>query len=164
MHNWFPVEWSDQIKTRPHGVSLKGVPIVLFRSGGKIRALADRCPHRGAPLSQGSLHEGRLVCPYHGWRFEGDGTCNLVPGLKCYSSKEGHRTQAYQAEEKYGLVWVCLDPHAKCTIPEILIGTKEKKFHLTMQINSSLKDIVENALDPLHTHFVHGGWIRSDAQ
>jgi phenylpropionate dioxygenase-like ring-hydroxylating dioxygenase large terminal subunit len=104
------------------------------------------------------------VCPYHGWRFEGSGACHSIPGLNSYSSKEIHQAQAYQADEKYGLIWVCLDANAGCTIPEIVIEPHEKRFHLTMQVNSPIKDVVENALDPLHTHFVHGGWIRTDAK
>lgn len=162
MHSWFPVEWSRRVQRKPHGVVLNGSPIVLFRSEGRIHALADRCPHRGAPLSKGTVREGGLVCPYHGWRFEKDGTCHSIPGLNCYSSKEIHRAQAYQTEEKYGLIWVCLNANAECTIPEVSIGPNEKSFQFATIVNSPLTDVVENALDPLHTHFVHSGWIRTD--
>jgi phenylpropionate dioxygenase-like ring-hydroxylating dioxygenase large terminal subunit len=164
MHSWFPVEWSEKVQSRPHGVILNGVPLVIFRANGKIHVLADRCPHRGAPLSNGSVREGCIVCPYHGWRFEGDGACHSIPGLNCYSSKEIHRVQAYSAEEKYGLIWVCLDSNNESSIPQISIGQNEKRFHFESQVNSSLKDVVENALDPLHTHFVHSGWIRTDTK
>ncbi len=164
MHSWFPVEWSDRVHLKPHAVILKGLPLVLFRSKGKIHALADRCPHRGAPLSKGSVREGCLVCPYHGWRFEGDGACHSIPGLNCYSSKEIHRAQAYRAEERYGLIWVSSSSNSEGTIPQISIGPNEKRFQFDVQVNSPLKDVVENALDPLHTHFVHSGWIRTDAK
>jgi Phenylpropionate dioxygenase and related ring-hydroxylating dioxygenases, large terminal subunit len=164
MHNWFPVEWSNRVRLKPHGVILHGVSLVLFRSQGKIHVLADRCPHRGAPLSKGSVRDGCLVCPYHGWRFEGSGACRSIPGLNSYSSKEIHRAEAYRAEEQYGLIWVCLGSDSEPAIPEISIGPNEKRFQLTMKINSPLKDVVENALDPLHTHFIHSGWIRTDAK
>ncbi len=160
MHSWFPVEWSDRVHLKPHRVILNGFPLVLFRTNGKVHALADCCPHRGAPLSKGSVREGCLVCPYHGWRFEASGACHLIPGLNCYSSKEIHRVQAYGVEERYGLIWVSSNSEGE--IPQISIGPNEKRFQFDFQMNSPLKDVVENALDPLHTHFVHSGWIRTD--
>jgi len=54
------------------------------------------------------------------------------------------------------------DPHTP--IPEVGLDPFEKKAYLTTQVNSSTKDIIENALDPLHTHFVHGGFIRTDTK
>lgn len=164
MHGWYPVEWSSKVNFKPLGVILNGLPLVLFRSQGKIHALADRCPHRGAPLSKGAVREGCLVCPYHGWRFEGDGVCHSIPGLNCYSSKEIHRIQSYRVEEKYGLIWICVDANSECTIPQISIGSNEKKFCLSVRVDSPLKDVAENALDPLHTHFIHSGLIRADAK
>lgn len=42
--------------------------IAVFRTGdGRVFALADRCPHRGGPLSQGIVHGGRVTCPLHDW-------------------------------------------------------------------------------------------------
>lgn len=163
-HFWFPVEWSNQVKNNPIGITLNGLPLVLFCSQGKIQVLADRCPHRGVPLSKGFIREGRLVCPYHGWQFKGNGVCHSIPGFNCYSPKKIHQVPSYQAKESYGLVWVCIDPNSGDTIPRITIGSHEKRSYLSIQINSSLKDIVENALDPLHTHFIHSGWIRSDTK
>jgi nitrite reductase/ring-hydroxylating ferredoxin subunit len=40
--------------------------VVLIKLNGRVFALEDRCPHRGAQLSEGSL-EGQLIrCPWHG--------------------------------------------------------------------------------------------------
>jgi len=130
-----------------------------------ISALFSCCPLLTTSTpSVLTVPEGCLVCPYHGWRFEGDGACHSIPGLNCYSSKEIHRAQAYRAEEKYGLIWVSSTSNSEDTIPHISIGPNEKRFQFEVQVNSSLKDVVENALDPLHTHFVHSGWIRTDAK
>ncbi len=50
-------------------VRVDGVAILLVRRGGQLFALADRCTHRGAPLSEGSLEDGCVVCPWHGSKF-----------------------------------------------------------------------------------------------
>ncbi len=49
-------------------------------AAGAFSALADRCPHAGAPLSEGVLREDRLVCPWHGFVFRpATGACVNVP-------------------------------------------------------------------------------------
>jgi nitrite reductase (NADH) small subunit len=45
-------------------------PYALCNVGGTLRALSGVCIHRGGPLGQGQLHEGRVVCPYHLWEFD----------------------------------------------------------------------------------------------
>ena len=66
-----------------------GEKIVLFRDrAGTIRCIGDVCPHRGAPLSGGWVHDvgGRdcVVCPYHGWAFDGEGILRQVSTLRGY--------------------------------------------------------------------------------
>jgi nitrite reductase/ring-hydroxylating ferredoxin subunit/uncharacterized membrane protein len=50
-------------------VDANGVPIVLVRRGGAIYALGEVCAHLGGPLSQGTLEDGTVRCPWHGSRF-----------------------------------------------------------------------------------------------
>jgi phenylpropionate dioxygenase-like ring-hydroxylating dioxygenase large terminal subunit len=57
-----------------------GEEIVLFRDeNGVAHALNDRCPHRGARLSLGTTKNGRLACPFHGWKIDGSGSCCSIP-------------------------------------------------------------------------------------
>ncbi len=44
--------------------------VILLRSGGRLHAYGEHCPHLGAPLSDGWLSNGSIVCPCHGARFE----------------------------------------------------------------------------------------------
>jgi nitrite reductase (NADH) small subunit len=37
---------------------------------GVIRALDNECPHRGGPLAEGVIEEGKVVCPWHAWAFD----------------------------------------------------------------------------------------------
>jgi len=51
-------------------VLLNGEPYAVCNVDGVIRALHGVCIHRGGPLGQGQLHEGRVVCPFHLWEFD----------------------------------------------------------------------------------------------
>ena len=51
-------------------VEVKQKRIALFNVGGCYYALDDRCPHRGAPLSEGELAGETVVCPWHGAVFD----------------------------------------------------------------------------------------------
>ena len=59
-----------------------GVALVTWTDDtGCRRAALDRCPHRRAPLSSGTIDGGVLRCAYHGWAFAGDGRCVEIPAL-----------------------------------------------------------------------------------
>ena len=54
----------------PHAVAADGIDVVLVRAAAGLRAFEGRCPHRGALLGEGELHDGVLVCRNHRWRFD----------------------------------------------------------------------------------------------
>jgi nitrite reductase/ring-hydroxylating ferredoxin subunit/uncharacterized membrane protein len=65
---------ADLPEDQPRRADTPGMPVVLVRHGGQIYALADTCAHLGGPLSEGSLRDGSIVCPWHGSCFAlGDG-------------------------------------------------------------------------------------------
>ena len=45
-------------------------PYAICHTGGAVHALSGVCIHRGGPLGQGPIHDGRVVCPYHMWEFD----------------------------------------------------------------------------------------------
>ena len=49
---------------------LNGRPYAICNAGGEIHALDGNCPHRGGPVGQGAINEGRIVCPWHAWEFD----------------------------------------------------------------------------------------------
>jgi nitrite reductase/ring-hydroxylating ferredoxin subunit/uncharacterized membrane protein len=57
---------------KPQRVEVDGVGLVLCRTGnnGEISAFGEFCPHLAAPMSDGWIDRGRLVCPWHGSRFD----------------------------------------------------------------------------------------------
>ena len=67
----------------PHAVELDGVRILLLRDGKEVRAFSAACPHAGAPLEQGAVCDGRLVCPWHKAMFDiRDGALLEPPALQ----------------------------------------------------------------------------------
>jgi nitrite reductase (NADH) small subunit len=47
-----------------------GRMICVANVGGTLSALDNVCVHRGGPLGQGTLEDGKVVCPWHGWQFD----------------------------------------------------------------------------------------------
>ena len=51
--------------------------IALFNYKGKYYAVTNKCPHRGAPLGEGRIEEGIVICPNHEWRFKLENGANM---------------------------------------------------------------------------------------
>jgi len=108
---WYPVCTTDDLKaTEPLRVQILGLRFVAFRDAdGKPRVLSDTCVHRGGSLSKGQVVDGHVVCPYHGWRYGGDGKCALVPLLGADAKPPARaKVDSYPVEEKYGIVFAFL--------------------------------------------------------
>ena len=117
---WYAVDRSLDVQGAPRSARLLGRDLVLWRGpNGNVIAAPDRCPHREAPLSAGSVEHGCLVCPYHGWTFGDEGRCVRVPsaGDGVPPPPRAH-LRTFHCTERYGLVWVCLGEPA-AGIPEI---------------------------------------------
>ena len=55
-------------------------PYAICNTNGAVTALNGVCIHRGGPLGQGQIHDGRVMCPYHLWEFDcGSGVCSHDP-------------------------------------------------------------------------------------
>ncbi|KAG2428911.1 hypothetical protein HXX76_011156, partial [Chlamydomonas incerta] len=112
---WYPVAPLDTMDpSRPHPFTLLGQELVLWRDGGGTwRAFRDACPHRLAPLSEGRIEaDGTLLCAYHGWRFDGAGSCTTIPNFTdeaAHAKAAGSRracATAHPTQHLGGLLWV----------------------------------------------------------
>jgi nitrite reductase (NADH) small subunit len=67
---------------------VEGRAIAVFRTrSGEVYATQAECPHRGAPLADGLLGGGRIVCPFHSYAFDlntGEPVMNSCPALKTF--------------------------------------------------------------------------------
>ncbi len=108
---WHPVGEVDEfVGPGPHAVQLVGEHFALWRSADGWSLLPDQCPHRLAPLTQGTVEDGVLRCAYHGWCFSGEGTCVEIPAVAPTATvpPTAHLSPAL-VEERYGLVWVAIE-------------------------------------------------------
>src|SRR5712692_5333985 len=158
---WYPVLGSRQLGKRPVAVRLLGEDVVLFRSGGKLGALTDRCPHRGSQLSRGRiLFPGTLSCGYHGWTFNPEGQCvaAIVEGPEARVVRKV-RVTAYPAEERFGLVWVFLGEGDPPPLDEDLPPELQQAGLLSQFVFEDWacneRDVTENYPDMLHAIYVH---------
>lgn len=162
--HWHPVLAVEDAADGPHACSLLGQDLVVWRHPDRgWQAWVDRCPHRGARLSLGRLCEGRLECPYHGWRFDASGQCVSVPADPDFVPPATHRAQALRAQEAYGLVWVRLSGDAGKEAPPLFAAETDERLRKVLcgpyEVETSAPRIVENFLDMAHFSYVHEGWL-----
>ena len=72
--------------------------IAVFRNAeDEVFALADRCPHKGGPLSQGIVFGRRVACPLHNWVIQLEDGCAAAPDEGC----AGHYEVKVEADQVF---------------------------------------------------------------
>ena len=141
--------------------------IVLWRTpDGRLRCAVDRCPHRWAQLSKGTVTDGRLVCPYHGWQFGPDGAVVEIPQLEAGAPLPPSAClQVLPTAEAYGMAWISLEPHPPAPIPTIP-EFEDPRFDRieigVIRYHASAAAIIDNNTDSTHVAFVHSGSFGAD--
>lgn len=165
---WYVGLWGSEL---PPGemVSQKiiGEPVVFFRKeDGSPAAIVDRCPHRFAPLSMGTLQPGdRVQCPYHGLEFAPDGQCVKNPHHPCTITSNLH-LRSFPVVERYSLIWIWMGdrPADPDLIPSVYscLDTHPPE-HITdpgyVHIEAHYELIVNNLLDLSHAVYLHDGTL-----
>jgi len=160
---WYPVILSEELKDEPVKVRMLGQNFVTFRdSKGAPKTLSDTCVHRGGSLSGGVVRGDCIQCPYHGWRFDGEGECKRIPSLgKDAKIPKRTRIDAYPTEEKYGIVFAFLGDLEKSKRPPIMpiaeLDDEEgwRANWLNYEAKINFERSIENGLDAAHNEFVH---------
>ena len=177
---WYPGVEAKLIKRKPVALKILDEDIVFFRDkDGKVAALTDYCPHRGARFSGGFRRtggggpepgrhndefSGYLTCPYHGFTFDGTGECVAAltegPDSGLVSRL---RAQAYPTVELKGIVFVWMGKTApvdiKDDIPDyffdddVMVETYIRRWDLNWSLT------IENSHDS-HAVKIHRGSLR----
>jgi len=157
---WHPVCHISELDAGPVRVELMGEALVVARLDGVAAAFPDQCPHRYARLSDGIVVEGDLQCPYHGWRFGGDGRRTLIPALGPDSPAAGRVALAPAAVvEAHDLVHVALEPPVAepIDVPEWGAPGITPVWLPPQRVRVGAGQFIDNFLDFAHFPFVHAG-------
>lgn len=138
-----------------------GESIALFRDAkGVAHAIANRCVHRQLKLSLGEVKGCTLVCPYHGWAYDGAGRVVDIPhDLFNRQAPTKLRVKDYPLQERYGLIWIFPgDPQLSGTrsIPDIPELEDQKDRWACVPIATTWKAhhsmVIDNVSDFTHQH------------
>ncbi|MFK7986651.1 MAG: thiamine pyrophosphate-binding protein [Sandaracinaceae bacterium] len=88
---WLKVLEPDELpEGRVKAVTCAHQTVCVSHFEGKYAALQNKCPHQGGPLGEGSIEDGWLRCPWHGWDFHpttGVSPEGLDDGLETYPTE-----------------------------------------------------------------------------
>jgi phenylpropionate dioxygenase-like ring-hydroxylating dioxygenase large terminal subunit len=155
---WYIAMPTAKLDEGPQPFSLFGEEMVIWRAAdGTVSALADHCCHRSARLSLGETKADSIACPYHGWEFNTQGQCTLIPQRPDVAPPASARVRAYRTALRYGFVWVAVeDPlYPVPDLPEAEAAGFRliPCFHETWEM--SVFRLVDNWFDLSHIAFVH---------
>lgn len=165
---WHPVAVADRLDEGPIGVEVLGRPLTVCRFEEGPACFDDVCRHLGASLSLGKVIDGRgLRCAYHGWLYDRGGRCVDIPARRGMPIPRDARIRSYPVEERYGLLWVCLNESPAAEIPTFP-EMSDPAFHFTpWQVyepwRASAPRVVMGALDDTHFAWVHPGVLGDEA-
>ena len=150
---------------KPHGLEAFGTKIVIWAGAdGELQALDGYCRHMGGDLSKGAVAGDNVACPFHSWRWGGDGRCKEIPYARRVPARA--RTKSWPVLERNGHVFVWHDPEGNpppddVTIPEFEgYGSGEWTEWTWSELlveNSHSREIIDNMVDMAHFFYIHKG-------
>ena len=129
---------------------------------GTLHVLDGYCRHMGGDLTQGTIKDDAIACPFHDWRWSGEGRCVGIPYAKRVPLRA--RTRAWTTMEKNGQLFVWNDPEGNPPPPEVEIPDIEGVgsddwsdwVWTTLRIEgSNCREIIDNVSDMAHFYYVH---------
>ncbi len=149
---------------RPHEIKALGTTLVVFQGeeDGELHILNAFCPHMGGNLAHGSVKGDAVACPFHDWRWSGDGRCAGIPYARRVPPRA--RTRSWLALEQNKQLFVWYDPQGNPPPPEVTIPRIEGVFSdewsdwtwksIAVE-GTNCREIVDNVVDMAHFFYVH---------
>ncbi len=151
---------------------LAGQPIMVIRDrDGELRAMSNVCLHRMSTLLHGRGKVRSIVCPYHAWTYNLDGSLRGAPAMTQNRGfcKDNYKLPHIRCEEWLGWVFVCLNPDSppvgeQLAEVETLIAGYDmahytQTFHETHLWDTNWKILAENFMESYHLPVCHAGTI-----
>ena len=148
---------------KPHAVEAFGTKLVVFASeDGKINVLDGYCRHMGGDLTQGTVKGNNIACPFHDWRWAGNGKCVDIPYAKRVPLRARTRSWVTLEENKQLFVWNDPQgnpPPADVTIPRIESAFSDEWSNWTWDSvvieGANCREIIDNVVDMAHFFYIH---------
>ncbi len=148
----------------PHAVPAFGGKLVVWAdTHGDLKVLDGYCRHMGGDLTQGTVKGDEIACPFHDWRWAGDGKCASIPYARRVPLRA--RTQKYTAVERNGLLMIWHDPEGSeadlALLPPELEDIMDSDVYTdwvwnTLDVPSAhCREIVDNVVDMAHFFYIH---------
>ncbi|MDI3388512.1 Rieske 2Fe-2S domain-containing protein [Streptomyces sp. B-S-A8] len=160
---WHCLGLAEKFKDgKPHAVQAFGQKLVVFQSGdGTLNVLDAYCRHMGGDLSQGTVKGDQVACPFHDWRWGGDGRCKQIPYSRRVPLRA--RTASWPSLDQDGMLFVWNDPEgnpppADVTVPRIEGATSEgwtDWVWYETEVDANCREVVDNVVDMAHFFYVH---------
>ncbi|MCU1375074.1 MAG: putative oxidoreductase, Rieske [2Fe-2S] region [Actinomycetia bacterium] len=163
---WLPVARSSEVGADPVKVTVLGEDWVLVRLPAGLAAYVDRCPHRFAPLSAGSVDGDVLRCGYHGWCFDEAGTCTEIPSMGSTDLRPARANAGTPGglAERHGMIFLAPDEPVTelLEVPEADDPTFDHGTLpvITATVGAAL--LIDNFLDMSHFPFLHAATIGTE--
>ena len=175
----FSKEWvclgrADALKNRGDYITaeIAGQPVFVMRGeDGKISAMSNVCLHRMSTLLEGCGNKRSIVCPYHAWTYNLDGTLRAAPAMKANEgfARDLYRLPQLRCEEWLGWIMVTLNPQAPSAYSQLyevqnLIGDYGMEYYVesfreTHVWDTNWKILAENFMESYHLPVCHAGTI-----
>ena len=148
---------------KPHAVEAFGTKLVVFAdSSGQLNVLDAYCRHMGGDLTQGTVKGDEVACPFHDWRWAGNGRCAAIPYAKRVPLRA--RTRSWVTHEENHQLFVWNDPQGNPPPPELRIPRVPGAFSDewtswtwdSVRIDgSNCREIIDNMVDMAHFYYIH---------
>jgi 3-ketosteroid 9alpha-monooxygenase subunit A len=148
---------------KPHAIHGFGTKLVVWQdSRGELNVLDGYCRHMGGDLTQGEVKGDNVACPFHDWRWGGDGKCKEIPYARRVPLRA--RTQRYETAIVNGQLMIWNDPEGSAAdrdilppeLPDVLTDKYTPWSWHTKEINGShCRELIDNVADMAHFYYVH---------
>ena len=172
--HWYPLSPIEDLDPkRPNPVMLLGLHLVIWKPGSleTYRVFLDQCPHRLAPLSEGLVDDktGNLMCSYHGWQFDEQGTCTHIPQAEnpqlLAKNQRNLCAISLPCCQENDLLWVWPDAKSaelaaatpRPLSPQVDASKGFVWSSMVRDLEYDWQTLVENVADPSHVPFAHHG-------
>ncbi len=172
--DWFCVGRSDSLADSGNYLTceLAGQPIMVLRDAeGALRAQSNVCLHRMSTLLEGRGNARSIVCPYHAWTYNLDGSLRGAPAMTLNQGfcKENYKLPSVRCEEWLGWVFVTLKPDAPAVaeqlaeVERLIAGYDMTNYTETFfeehVWDTNWKVLAENFMESYHLPVCHAGTI-----